>query len=234
MDYTYGGLRVFFSKEKAEGLVLNTLQRLNMQQDAPDGLKTFLLKILERTLQRAMAPSLKEMFQMAGSQICQSYGRLVASSPFLEMTFQSMGEMVCRNEKSRKGWMSGSIAGNHMSLPIYRITPAKGVALHNYGIDRVAQLFGVSDLNGRIAPNTNGSGVEGGLFAEELVTRYPLKVIKCNSLRWTIAGEGLPVGPAPQGPFRRTCLNGKFSSLHRKLFREKQEDGIPSTPLLLH
>ncbi len=70
--------------------------------------------------------------------------------------------------------MSGSIAGNHMSLPIYRITPAEGEFLHNYGIDRVAQLFGVSDLNGCIDPNTNGSEVEGGLFAEELVTRYPL------------------------------------------------------------
>jgi hypothetical protein len=37
MDFTYSGLKVFFSKEIAEGLVLNTLQRLNMQQDAPEG-----------------------------------------------------------------------------------------------------------------------------------------------------------------------------------------------------
>jgi hypothetical protein len=69
-----------------------------------------------------------------------------------------------------------------MSLPIYRITTVQGVVLHSYGIDRVAQLFGVSD------PNTNGSETEGGLFTEELVTRYPLIVIKCNSLRGTIAG----------------------------------------------
>jgi hypothetical protein len=39
MDFTYGGLKVFFSKEIAEGLVLNTLQRLNMQQNAPEGKK---------------------------------------------------------------------------------------------------------------------------------------------------------------------------------------------------
>jgi hypothetical protein len=231
MDYTYGGLKVFFSKEIAEGLVLNTLQRLNMQQGAPEGQKTFLLKLLDKTLQRAMAPSLKEMFQMAGSKIWQSYGkRLVASSPFLGMAFQAMGEMMLRNEKSREGWMSGSIAGNHMSLPIYRVTPAEGVVLHNYGIDRVAQLFGVNDLNGRIDLNTNGSEVEGGLFVEEFVTRYPLIVIKCNSLRGTIAGEGLPVGPAPQGPFLKTCINGKFSSLHRKLVREEQESVIPGPP----
>jgi hypothetical protein len=80
------------------------------------------------------------------------------------MAFQAMGEMMLRYEKSREGWMSGSIAGNNMSLPIYRITPAEGVVLHNYGIYRVAQLFGVNDLNGRIDPNTNGSEVEGGLF----------------------------------------------------------------------
>ncbi len=73
--------------------MLNTLQRLNMQQYAPEGQKTFLLKLLNRTLQGAMAPSLKEMFQMAGSKIWQSYGRrLVASSPFLGMAFQAMGE----------------------------------------------------------------------------------------------------------------------------------------------
>jgi hypothetical protein len=178
-----------------------------------------------------MAPSLKEMFQMAGSRIWQSYGkRLGASSPLLGMAFQAMGEMMLRNEKSREGWMSGSIAGNHLSLPIFRISAAEGVVLHNYGINRVSQLFGVNDLNGRIDLNTNGSEVEGGVFTEELVTRYPLLITKCNSLRRTIVGEGLPVGPAPQGPFLKTCLNGKFSSLHRKLFREEQEGGVPGPP----
>ncbi len=84
MDFTYGGLKVFFSKEIAEGLVLNMLQRLNMQQNALEGQKTFIFKLLGRSLQYATAPSLKEMFQMAGSKIWQSYGkRLVASSPFL-------------------------------------------------------------------------------------------------------------------------------------------------------
>jgi hypothetical protein len=100
-----------------------------------------------------------------------------------------MGGMMLRNKKSREGWMSGSIAGNPISLPMYRITPAEGVVLHNSGIDRVAQLFGVNDLNGRTDPKTNGSEVEGGLFAEELVTRYPLIVIKCNSLGGKLQGR---------------------------------------------
>jgi hypothetical protein len=98
---------------------------------------------MDKSLQRAMAPSLKEMFQMAGSKIWQSNGRrFVASSPFLAMAFQAMGEMMLRNEKSREGWMSGSIAGNHLSLSIFRISAAEGVVLHNYGINRVAQFFG--------------------------------------------------------------------------------------------
>jgi hypothetical protein len=93
IDFTYGGLKVFFSKEIAEGLVLNTLQRLNMKQSAPEGQKTFISKLMDKSLQRAMAPSLKEMFQMAGSKIWQSYEkRLVASSPFLGMAFQAMGK----------------------------------------------------------------------------------------------------------------------------------------------
>ncbi len=95
-------------------------------------------------------------------------------------------------------------------------------------------MLGVNDLNGCTDPNTNGSEVEGGLFTEESVTRYPLIVIKCNSFRETIAGEGLPVGPDLQGPFLRTCLNGKFSSLNRKFVREDQEGRVPRSPLLLH
>ena len=231
MDFTYGGFKVFFSKEIAEGLVLNTLQRLNIQQNAPEGQKTFLAKLMDKSLQGALAPSLKEMFQMAGSKIWQSYGkRLAESSPFLGMAFQAMGEMMLRNEKSREGWMSGSIAGNHMSPAIYRITAAEGVVLYSYGIDRVSQLCGINDLNGRIDLHRNGSEVENGNFPEELVTRYPFLVLKCNSLRGALAGAGLPVGPAPQGPFLKTCLSGKFSSLYRKLFREEQECGVPGPP----
>lgn len=126
--------------------------------------------------------------------------------------------------------MSGSIAGNHMSPAIYRITAAEGVVLYSYGIDRVSQLCGINDLNGRIDLHRNGSEVENGNFPEELVTRYPFLVLKCNSLRGALAGAGLPVGPAPQGPFLKTCLSGKFSSLYRKLFREEQECGVPGPP----
>jgi hypothetical protein len=89
--------------------------------------------------------------------------------------------MMLRNEKSREGWMSGSIASNHMSLPIYRITAAEGLVLHNHGIGRVAQLFGFNDLNWRIDLNSNGSEVKGGVFTEELITCYPLLITKCNS-----------------------------------------------------
>ncbi len=98
--------------------MLNSLQRLNNATGCSGGAKTFLIKLLDRTLQHAMAPSLKEMFQMAGSKIWQSFRkRLVASSPFLGMAFQAMEEMMLRNEKSREGWMSGSIAGNHIHFP---------------------------------------------------------------------------------------------------------------------
>ncbi len=104
------------------------------------------------------------------------------------------------------------------------------MVLHNFGIDRASQLFGVNDLNGRIDLHTNGSEVEGEFFPEELVHRHPFLVQKCNSLRGALAGAGLPVGPAPQGPLLKTCLNGKFSRLHRKLFREEQECGVPGPP----
>jgi hypothetical protein len=39
-----------------------------------------------------------------------------------------------RNEKSREGLMSRSIARNHLSLPLNRITVAEGIVLCNYGM----------------------------------------------------------------------------------------------------
>ncbi len=96
-------------------------------------------------------------------------------------------------------------------------------------------MFGVNDLNGLSDPSTNRFEVEGGLFTEDLVTRYPFIVIKCISLRATIAGEGPPVGPDPKGSFLRTYLNGKFSSLYRKLYREEWKNSVLGPPLpLLH
>ncbi len=99
-----------------------------------------------------------------------------------------------------KPW--GSIAGNHMSLPIQRINAAEGVVLRSYRIDRVAQLYGGDDLNGCIDLNMNGFEVEGGLFTEELVIRYPLLVTKCNSLRGHLQGRdslwALPSRALPQ------------------------------------
>jgi hypothetical protein len=70
-----------FSKEIAEGLVINMLQRLNMQQNALEGQKTFFSKLMDKSLQLAMAPILKEMFQMAGSKIWQSYGKRLVCYP---------------------------------------------------------------------------------------------------------------------------------------------------------
>ncbi len=91
-------------------------------------------------------------------------------------------------------------------------------------------MLRINDLNGCFDLNMNGSEVEGGVFTEEIVTSYPLLDTKRNSLRGTIGGEGLPVGPALRGSFLKTCLNGRFSSLHRKLFREEQEGGVPGPP----
>ncbi len=142
-----------------------------------------------------------------------------------------MEEMILRNEKKQGKLDERIYCWQSYVTSHIRITTAEEVVLLNYGLDGVAQLFGVDDLNGHIDPNTNGSEVEGGLFTEELVTRYPLLVIKCNSLKGAIVGEGLPVGCAPQGPFLKMCLNGKFISLHRNHTGQGQESGVPGPPL---
>ncbi len=129
--------------------------------------------------------------------------------------------------------MSGSIAGNHMSPAIYRITAPDGVVLHNYGIDRVSQLFelfGVNDLNGHIDLHTNGSEVEGGFFPEELVNRYPFLVLKCNSLRGALAGAGLPVGPAPKGPSSRHVSTESSVDCIGNFSGRSRNEGVPGPP----
>ncbi len=89
-----------------------------MLQDVPEDKKTFLLKFLDRLLQGAMAPSPKEMSQMAGSKLWQRYGkRLMTSSLFLGMAFQAFGEMMLRNE----GWMSESIAAITCYFPFINL-----------------------------------------------------------------------------------------------------------------
>jgi hypothetical protein len=44
----------------------------------------------------------------------------------------------------------------------------------------------------------NGAKVERGLFAAELVNRYPLLVTKCNSLRRKIVGEDSQLALLPR------------------------------------
>ncbi len=75
----------------ADGLVMNTLQRLNLQQEVQEG----------RKVSAGCHSSLPEgNVEMAGSKIWQCYEqRLAEFSPFLGVTFQTMGEMMLRNEK---------------------------------------------------------------------------------------------------------------------------------------
>ncbi len=80
--------------------MINTLQQLNIQQDTLKEQKIFLLKLLNNSLQHAVAPSLKKIFSMAGSKIWKIYGkRLATSSPFLRMVFQAMGDIMFKNKK---------------------------------------------------------------------------------------------------------------------------------------
>jgi hypothetical protein len=90
-------------------------------------------------------------------------------------------------------------------------------------MERVVQLYGVSDLNGRTDLNTDGPEVEGGLFTEELVIRYALLFLKMQLIGGVHFQERDSWGSCPSraGPFLKMCLYGKISCLHRILFREE-------------
>jgi hypothetical protein len=232
MDFTYGGLKMNFTKEISQGLLLNTIQRLFLHESSHERQQIFMYKLVRKQLQDLMMPSLKELFQMAGSEIWHRYsGRLRQTSPFLHKAFQAMGDMLQRNEKSREGWLSGSISGNHVSPKLYKISAAEGLILNHYGLNRVAQLYGTNDLNGQIDTQTLASQTQPGVFTEDLITRYPLLVLKCNALATTFLGTGLNTAVVtPVAPFIITCMSSKLSSLHRNLYRKEKEAEIPGPP----
>jgi hypothetical protein len=93
-----------------------------------------------------------------------------------------MADMLQRNEKSREGWLSGFISVNHISPKLYKISAAEGLIFNHYGLNRVAQLYGTNDLNGQIDTQTLASQSQSGVFIEDLITRYPLLVLKCMRL----------------------------------------------------
>ncbi len=80
-----------FSRENAQGLLLNTLQRFKEQADLPDQMIMCYSHIMLSRLRQVNTLSFNEMFSYAGCKIWTKYiKKLETKSPFLAQFLQPM------------------------------------------------------------------------------------------------------------------------------------------------
>jgi hypothetical protein len=222
-SYEMGGLKMDFTTEIANGLVLNGLQRIR-QQGRAEGTENFLATLLRECLREANILNLEELFKIGGPRIWTKVSnRIAETSPFFSCMCRAMARMLELNEESDDGWMTASIAGHTSTLDIYRISAADGIVLDHYGFTYVGKLFGQDDMTGRIRLD---SDVE---YPREMMDRYAGLVMKCKNLRGRLKNIRTRGGTV-LGNFSSITEGIKFSGLYRKLHRDRRDASLPGPP----
>ncbi len=176
-SYKMGGLKMDFTTEIANGLVLNGLQRIR-QQGRAEGAESFLFILLRECLREANILNLEELFKIGGPRIWTKVGNRIADiSSFFSCMCRAMARMLELNEESDDGWMTANIASHTSMLDLYRISAADGIVLDLYGFTYVGKLFGQDDMTGDIRLDSDAE------YPEAMVDRYAGLVMKCKSLR---------------------------------------------------
>jgi hypothetical protein len=223
-SYEMGGLKMDFTTEIANGLVLNGLQRLRQQGRTRDENKSFLFKLYNECLREANILNLGELFRIGGPKIWIKAGNKLANiSPFFSCMCKAMAKMLELNENSSDGWMTANIAGHTAMHDLYRISAADGIMLENYGLTYVGQLFGKDDLTGRIM---TGVDIE---YPEDMTANYAGLIMKCKNLRSLLHGCRVTGGTA-LGSFIHITEGFKYSGLYRKLSRGARDASLPGPP----
>jgi hypothetical protein len=223
-SYDMGGLKMDFSRETAQGLLLNGLQRVRNQAAYDNDRQNFLYRLLTARLREINLLNITEMFDVGGPRIWRDIGnRLVNKSPFFAQVFASMAELLELNEKTRDGWHTASISGHSESYDLFRISSAEGLILAHYGLNHVGQLFGISDITGQTILTQDT------VYPEGLEGRYPELVIKCKNLRVKLRGRPLSTGMVI-GNFLQVTAGMKYSGLYRKMVRAELDASMPGPP----
>ncbi len=191
VSYNMGGLKMSFSRENAQGLLLNTLQRFKAQADLPDQLKMCYSRIMLSRLRQENTLSLNEMFSYAGCKILTNYSKkLETKSPFLAQCFAAYANMIGMNKTNRESWSMTPIAGHTLASDFHRITEADGYLLAANNLTHVGQLFvenyftGIQMGEDAVLPQGLG---ENANFLKD----------KCRMLRRTFANKKSIMPPTP-------------------------------------
>jgi hypothetical protein len=222
-SYEMGGLKMDFTTEIANGLILNGMQRI--RQQGREGIdNSFICKLMRELLRDANVLNLEELFKIGGPRIWTKVGNKIAdSSPFFSHMCKAMAKMLELNETSNEGWTTASIAGHTKAGDIFRISAADGVVLDHFGLTHVGRLFGRDDMTGLTRTELDAE------YPIEMIDRYAGLVTKCKNLRRRLQGMRMP-GNVVMGSFCHITQGIKFSGLFRKMNRDNRDAALPGPP----
>ena len=223
-SFEMGGLQIQSSMDIAQGLLLNTFQRLRLQAMLADDDQMFYCKLMLEKLRNCNIPNLNELFKFSGSKIWLLYSnRLKTRSPLLSQMFHSYSHLLGLNEKSRESWLTAPIAGHTLSPDLFRITEADGYYLGNNGLTHVSQLFGECYFTGGIRLGENAN-LPQNIIRDDYLTN------KCKILRQALAQRRFPAPARPLGSFIQIAESKKWSGLYRIMSRKNIDNDIPGPP----
>ena len=223
-SYEMGGMKMDFSKETANGLMLNILQKMKLQSDRPRNEQNFLYQLFEEKLREINSPNIKELFRIAGPKIWIRNGnKLKIRSPYFSQLCMAMANFMQLNEQHKQNWTTAYIAGHSATHDLFQISAADGITLDHYNITYVYQLFRRNDLNGGFHPDQDAE------YPERLCQEHAGLVQKCKNLRDNLRRNARS-GCGALGGFLQTVGDMKFSGLYRRMCREAADAQRPGPP----
>ena len=218
-SYEYGGLQLTFTEQVAKGLLVNAVKRIKQQLTLEEDKKLLMTKMVEIEVFRVMGISLRQLFQMAGSQTWKILANGTTFIIFKQMC-NAMSSFLKLQEKNRDTWLAMPIMGHSMSPPIFRLTTHEGLILSVHGYTYIAQLFGRQELTGKIDrkidAELNGVGAN-------------LKM-KCRALRARLGEMDLSDEYIPGESILKTMDRLRWSSTYKKIYRCSVNDTLPGPP----
>jgi hypothetical protein len=102
-SYEMGGLKMNFTTEIANGLILNGLQRIR-QQGRGEVDSSCIYMLLRECLREANILNLEELFKIGGPRIWTKVGNKIAdNSPFFSSMCKAMAKCLSSMKKAMKG-----------------------------------------------------------------------------------------------------------------------------------
>jgi hypothetical protein len=216
-SHEYGGLKIFFSKQIAYGLILNLLKRCQ-QNSGEDGL--LITKIIEREIFREMGVSLHEMLNLAGAQIWSALASKTGSNTFIGQLSLAMSEFLKLQESNNSTWLAMPILGHSLSNPILRLNITEGIELARLGFTYVAQIFGRNELTGKVDKKVD---------AEMPQVRQSIRN-KCMTLRFRLSKLALNIDNIPGECILKTLNRVRWSAAFRIMYRDNLDCSMPGPP----